>query len=147
MDSLLHSVPQLAAYAPAILWLVALCLIVLVQGFLAGALGLGGGEETAGMPLKGDHSKRSFRILRTYANSAENFGVMAAATALAIVAGANVTMVNWLVGLHVVFRLIYWVIYYAGIGKVAGGPRTISYVGGWLMNLVLALAAAYAMLM
>ena len=143
MQSIIETVPQLAAYYPALIALILLCLIVLAQGFLAGVLGLGGGEETAGMPLKGDHSKRSFRILRTYQNSTENFSVMIATTILAILAGVSAALVNWLVGLHVLIRLAYWAVYYSGIGKIAGGARTITYVAAFFMNIILAVATTY----
>ena len=120
--------------------------MLLVQGFLAGILGLAGGEETAGLPLKGDHTKFSFRTLRTYHNSTENFSVMVATTILAILAGVSVVMVNWLVGLHVLIRLIYWGVYYSGAGKVAGGTRTITYVAAFFLNIILAVATAYTLL-
>lgn len=146
MDSMIQNLPLLAPYKPAFLWLLVLCLVVLVQSFLAGVLALGKGHEVPGVPLKGTHGDASFRILRTYANSTENFSVLVATTLLAILAGVGVAAVNWLVGLHVVLRIVYWVIYYRGIGKVIGGPRTITYVAAFLMNLILAVLAAYAML-
>lgn len=146
MQSMIETVPQLAAYYPAIVALILLCLMVLVQGFLAGLLGLAGGEETAGLPLKGDHTKFSFRTLRTYHNSTENFSVMIATTILAILAGVSVALVNWLVGLHVMIRLVYWAVYYSGVGKVGGGIRTITYVAAFFMNVILAVATAYWLL-
>lgn len=146
MESMIQNLPQLAPYQPAFFWLLVLCLVVLVQSFLAGALGLGKGDEVPGVPLKGTHGDASFRILRTYANSIENFSVFAATAFLAILAGVGVAAVNWLVGLHVVLRIVYWAIYYRGIGKVAGGPRTITYVAAFLMNLILAVLTAYAMI-
>ena len=146
MESIIQSLPQLAPYQPAFLWLVVLCLVVLVQSFLAGALGLGKSDEVPGLPLQGSHDDASFRILRTYANSTENISVFVATAFLAILAGVSVTAVNWLVGLHVVFRIVYWAVYYSGVGKVTGGPRTITYVAGFFMNLILAVLTAYALL-
>lgn len=146
MESMIQNLPQLTPYQPTFLWLLVLCLAVLVQSFLAGVLGFGKDEEVPGVPLKGSHSDASFRILRTYANSTENFSVFVATTFLAILAGVGVAAVNWLVGLHVVLRIVYWVVYYRGIGKVAGGPRTITYVAAYLMNVILAVLAAIAML-
>lgn len=145
MPSLIETVPQLATYTPAFTALMILVLAVLVQALLAGVLGLGKSEEVPGMPLRGDHSKLSFRVLRTYGNSTENFSVMIATTLLAIAAGVSPTLVNWLVGLHVAIRLAYWAVYYGGIGKVGGGPRTIAYVAAFGMNVILALLAAYAL--
>jgi len=146
MPTIIETFPQLAAYYPALIALIFLCLMVLAQGFLAGVLGLAGGEETAGMPLKGDHTKRSFRVLRTYHNSTENFSVMIATTILAILAGVSVVLVNWLVCLHVLIRLAYWAVYYSGVGKVAGGTRTITYVAAFFMNIILAVVTAYWLL-
>lgn len=143
---MIQSLPFLTPYQPAFLSLIVLCLVVLVQSFLAGVLGFGKGEEVPGLPLKGSHDQASFRILRTYANSTENFSVFVATTFLAILAGVGVMAVNWLVGLHVFLRIVYWVVYYSGVGKVAGGPRTITYVAAFVMNLILAVLAFYAML-
>ena len=140
MDSILAASPLLVPYTPTLAALAVLSILVLVQGFAAGALGYGTGEEIVGMPLKGDHSKRSFRVIRTYGNSTENFPALAASAVLAIVVGVAPLLVNWLVGLHVVCRLLFGAIYYAGWGKAQGGPRTIVYVIGLLLNVVLAAA-------
>ena len=102
--------------------------------------------ELPGIPLKGDHTKLSFRVLRTYANSTENFSVFVATLLLAIIAGVSPWIVNWLAGLHVAFRLVFWAVYYSGVGKVGGGVRTIVYVLGWLTNMVLAVIMIYTLL-
>ena len=146
MQSIIQIFPQLAGYYPSFVALTLLCLVVLIQGFLAGVLGLAKGEETAGMPLKGDHTKFSFRVLRTYGNSTENLAAMVATAFLAILAGVSVAAVNWLVGLHVVIRIAYWAVYYSGVGKVGGGARTITYVVAFLMNVILAVLTAWALL-
>ncbi len=64
---------------------------------------------------------------------------------IAIVIGVSAFLVNWLVALHVLFRLVYWAVYYSGFGKVAGGIRTITYVAGFLMNIILGLATLYTL--
>ncbi|MDG2004841.1 MAG: MAPEG family protein [Novosphingobium sp.] len=144
MDNLFEALPSLASYHPALLALALLSLAVLIQGVLTAPLAFARGDEEPGMPLKGDHAKFSFRVIRTYANSVENFPAFIATLFLAIIVGVDPTWVNWLAGLHVGFRLLFWVVYFAGIGKVAGGPRTMSYVGGWLTNTVLAGMTVYA---
>lgn len=146
MQPLLETLPQLAAYQTALVALTILCLAVLAQSFLAGILGLAGGEETAGMPLKGDHGKLSFRALRTYGNSTENLPAFATTLILAIITGVSAVLVNWLAILHVAFRLAYWAIYYRGIGKIGGGIRTIVYVLGLITNIILAALTAYALM-
>ncbi len=145
MQTILETMPQLAAYHPALMALAILCLAVLVQSFLAGILGLAGGEEISGLPLKGDHSKFSFRTIRTYGNSTENLPAFATTVFLAIIAGVGVALVNWLAIIHVVIRLAYWAVYYSGIGNVAGGMRTIMYVLGLFANIALAVLTVWAL--
>ncbi len=146
MQSLLETLPQLAAYNPALVALTILCLAVLIQSFLAGILGLAGGEETPGLPLKGNHEKFSFRTIRTYGNSTENLPAFATTLILAIIAGVGAALVNWLAILHVAFRIVYWAVYYRGVGKVGGGVRTIVYVLGLIANILLAALTAYVLL-
>lgn len=144
MNPLIEIWPALAGYQPALLAVAILSMVVLVQGFLAGALGLAQSDEVPGRPLKGDHPDKSFRILRTYANSTENMPAFIAALLVAIIAGASVLAVNILAAVHLAARLAYWLIYYAGWGKPGGGPRTIAYVLGLFANIGLAVLAAYA---
>lgn len=127
----------LAPYEPALLCFTVLCASVLVQSFLTAPLAFLKEEQAPGMPLQGDHGLLSFRVLRTYANSAENLPVFGFSLALAIAAGVGPAIVNGLVGLHLASRFAFWAIYYSGLGAVAGGPRSMAYVGGALSNLVL----------
>ena len=131
----------LAPYAPSLLALTVLCLAVLIQNFLTGPLAFLKEEQAPGMPLRGDHQRLSFRVLRTYSNSVESLPAFGFAVLLAILAGGSPMTINGLAVLHVAFRLAFWAVYYAGIGKVAGGPRTLCYVGGSLSNLALAVIA------
>ena len=144
MTPLIEIWPALAGYQPALLALAVLAVVVPVQGFLAGALGLARSDEVPGRPLKGGHPDQSFRILRTYANSTENLPAFMAAVVLAIIAGAGAMLVNVLAVIHLVARLAYWLIYYGGIGKAGGGVRTIVYVIGLLANIGLSVLAAFA---
>ncbi len=146
MTSLFEALPYLEAYHCALLALSVLTFAVLIQGLLVAPLGFAKDEEAPGMPLQGTHANLSFRVLRTFANSTENLPMFIAALLLAIIAGVDATWVNWLAGLHVAFRLLFWLVYYAGVGKVAGGPRTIAFVGGWLTNVILAGMVVYALL-
>lgn len=147
MTTLLETLPQLAAYQVAILILALLCAIVLLQSFMTAPLAFVKEEQIPGMPLKHDHSKLSFRALRTYANSSENLPAFGFSLVPAIVFGVLPALVNWLAVVYLVFRLAFWAAYYSGVGKVAGGPRTICYVGGLLANLVLAGSAVVAFVM
>ena len=146
MQSVLAGMPQLAAYQPALAALAFLILSIIAQSFLAGALALGPKKQMAGMPLRGDQSDFSFRVMRTYANSVENLPAFSAALFLAIVIGVSAAVVNVLALAHLCARLGYWAIYYSGIGKAGTGPRTIIYVIGLAINLILAGLAAWALI-
>jgi uncharacterized MAPEG superfamily protein len=146
MNSLFDALPYLEAYRFSLLVLPALALTILIQNFLLAPLAFISGEQTPGMPLRHDHSKLGFRAMRTYANSAEMFPAFGWALLAAIIAGAAPLLVNWLAGIYFAFRMVFWVVYYSGIGKVAGGARTLSHVGGLLANMVLAGAAIHALL-
>ena len=145
MQSLIEVLPYLADYHPSFAALAILCFAVIFQGFLTAPLAFASGREEPGSPLKGTHADLSFRAVRTYANSVENLPVFAATLFLAVIAGVDATWVNWLVGIHLISRLLFWAVYYAGVGKIAGGPRTLAYVGGLLSNAILAGMTVYAL--
>ncbi|MBL4758206.1 MAG: MAPEG family protein [Rhizobiales bacterium] len=139
------AIPQLGFYQPSLLALALLCMAVLVQSFLTAPLAFVSNEQVPGMPLKGDHTLRSFRVLRAYQNSVESLPTFGLAIILAIILGVNAELVNWLAAIHVVARLAFWIVYYSGVGSVAGGLRTLCYVGGMLSNLVLLGASVYVL--
>jgi len=146
MNTAIEQLPLISVYQPTLLALVILCLAVMLQSFLSAPLAFLKQEQVPGKPLKGDHQLFSFRVLRTYANSVENLPAFGLTIIIAILIGVNPTLVNWLAVIHVALRLGYWIVYYGGIGKIAGGPRTICYVGGLTSNIVLACACIYQFL-
>lgn len=137
------SFTALLPYQVALFSLAFLCTTILVQGILAGVLGLARSAEVPGRPLKGDHPDFSFRVLRTYANGTENFPAFIAAVLLAIFIGGDPQVVNWLAAIHVAFRMAYWAIYYRGAGKAGGGLRTIAYTLALAANLALSLVVLW----
>ena len=138
MESLFEAVPYLSAYHLSFVVLAGNALITLIQNFATAPLAFVNDEQVPGMPVRFDHSKLSFRALRTYSNSAETFPAFGWALLIAIIAGAPPLLVNWLAGGYFVSRIVFWVLYYSGIGKPAGGPRTMAFVAGLLCNLGLA---------
>jgi uncharacterized MAPEG superfamily protein len=146
MTSPIEALPFLTGYQSAFLVLGLLALLALVQSFLCAPLSFVHEEQVPGMPLRHDHSKLSFRALRTYSNTVENLPAFTCALLVAIAAGVSPELVNWLAGIYLAFRLAFWAVYYAGIGREAGGPRTLCYVGGLLANIVLACAAVWALI-
>ena len=143
MNSIFEAVPYLSAYRISFLVLAGLSLITLIQNFATAPLAFINEEQIPGVPVRFDHSKLSFRAVRTYANSAETFPAFGWALLMAVLAGASPVLVNWLAGGYLVSRIAFWVIYYAGIGKPAGGPRTMAFVAGLLCNFGLAGAAIW----
>lgn len=103
-------------------------------------------EQIPGLPLRGDHSLLSFRVLRTHANSAESLAPFGLALLLAILVGVAPGLVNWLAIIFLAARMSFWALYYSGVGKVAGGPRTISFVIGLVANATLAIACVVALI-
>lgn len=146
MNPIFDTLPYLAAFKESFAVLAALSLMALVQSFLCAPLAFINNEQTPGLPVKHDHSRLSFRVVRTYANSSENLPAFGFALIAAVVAGASAPLVNWLALIYLGFRLAFWVVYYSGVGRVAGGPRTLTYVGGLLSNMVLAGAAIWALI-
>jgi len=124
----------------------AVSFIALIQNFLTAPLAFIQEEQQPGMPLRFDHGKLSFRVLRTYCNTVESMPAFGFALLLAIVAGVSASWVNGLALLYLASRLAFWAVYYSGIGKVAGGPRTLAFVVGLAANAVLVIMALWALL-
>jgi uncharacterized MAPEG superfamily protein len=146
MSAVLEALPALAEYRLAFVVLAALALMTMVQALLTAPLGFIKEEQVPGMPLNLDHSALSFRALRTHSNSAENVPVFAVTVMVAVVAGVGPVWVQGIAVAYLVCRLAFWGIYYAGVGKVAGGPRTLAFVGGMLCNIALAVMAIVALI-
>lgn len=130
-------VDWLVPYHGSLLALAVLCLAVMLQSSLTAPLAFLKQQQSPGIPLQGDHSLFSFRVLRTHLNSVESLGPFGFSLLLAWLLGSNPTWVNGLALTHMGFRLLYWGVYYSGIGKVAGGIRTLCFVGGLTANLAL----------
>jgi uncharacterized MAPEG superfamily protein len=132
---------QFAEYSHSIVSLALFALITLALAPMAGLARNRAGAAAGGLP-EPDYSNVDFRICRAYQNAAESLGVFAAVIAAAILAGAAPFWVNLFAALAVVSRLVMVFVHIKGIG--AGkepGPRTMTYVFGWLMMLLITLMA------
>ncbi|WP_165775675.1 MAPEG family protein [Paramylibacter kogurei] len=139
--------PELVAtYSTALLALGVLTLLMVVQATIAGIVKNVISGQPAGVTVRGNIEHRTFRVVRSHENSVENFSALMAASLLAMIAGASPTWVTYLVVAAVVLRLLHWVFYVMRIGPDAGGPRTIAYVLGLLINLALAIMAIIALM-
>lgn len=135
-----------AGYQSAILALAVLTLIVLLQSFVGAYFGFVKGKGTPGVAPAGGHGDIGFRALRCYQNGVENLPAFAVAVFIAVVAGADASLVNNLAIAHVALRVVYAAIYYGGFGKPAAGPRSLVYVVAWGVNIALVIVAILALM-
>lgn len=146
MDTL-NTLPDWASgYRLAIVALAVLCLMVLIQTVLGVIFGMIVGREEPGGKYVGGYDEFGFRTLRTHLNSTETLAVFAISLLLALFAKVSPEWVNGLAILYVATRILYWILYYAGVGRNKGGPRTIIFVAGWATNVVLATLALFSLL-
>ncbi len=124
-------------YHPALLALTILCLVVLLQSALCAVFAFSekGGQKPG--RIVGGPELHSFRVLRTYGNSTESLPMFIGILLVAIVVGVSPKWVNILAIAHLVFRLVFWAVYYSKLGMKTPGPRTLSYVFGMLSNFAL----------
>ncbi|GHA52343.1 hypothetical protein GCM10008927_17180 [Amylibacter ulvae] len=139
--------PELVAnYSTALLALAVLSFVMVIQATIAGIVKNVISGQDAGVTVRGNIEHRTFRVVRSHENSVENFSALMAASLLAMIAGASPVWVTYLVVSAVVLRMLHWVFYVMRVGADAGGPRTIAYVAGLLINLALALLAIIALM-
>lgn len=131
-------------YSTALFCLIVLILVVCVQSFTSVYVNLLKREGTPGKIVEGGHDDSFWRCYRVHQNSLENFSPFAATVFAGVLVGASAGWINALAVIHVIARLVHWVVYTKGIGAVAAGPRTISYVIGFTANIVMAIVVLLA---
>jgi uncharacterized MAPEG superfamily protein len=72
-------------------------------------------------------SSFSFRAVRTHLNGVENLPGFYASAFAAILLGLDPRFVSAACWTVLITRMVYWAIYYLGIGDAAFGPRSIAY--------------------
>ncbi|MFT4716126.1 MAG: putative MAPEG superfamily protein [Paracoccaceae bacterium] len=139
--------PELVAtYQTALLALAVLALALVVQSFISGLVKNGIKAQPSGVPVTGDISDSTFRIVRTHMNGIENASALFAASLLAMIAGADAQWITWLVLAAVALRLVYWPLYVFRIGKDGAGLRTFTHVIALVVNIVIAVWAVAALM-
>ena len=136
----------IATYPTALLALAVLSFILILQSFIAGAYKNGVMKQNSGSPVEGTMDDLVFRIVRTHMNGVENFSAFFAASLLAMMAGASVKWLTWLVVATVALRILYWVLYYARIGGDNGGIRSITHVVALILNLIIGVMGIIALM-
>lgn len=134
---------QFTQYGHAIASVALFALIALILNLFVGLMRAKAGLAPGEMP-RADYSDRTYRIARSYQNTVEMVGVFAAVTAAAVLAGAPPFWVNLFASIALLARIAMIYVHIQGIGKPEGGPRTMLFVVGWLMMILLALMAFVA---
>jgi uncharacterized MAPEG superfamily protein len=132
------------AYGSSIVGILALCLISLLMASYSGASkGRAGAKSGPVVPPDDDNSL--YRIDRAHMNSVEALGPFVVPAVLAMMIGVGPATLATLVWLHVAIRLAHLVVYLRGGAAAKGGSaRTLLYVAGSLVALVLILVTAWA---
>lgn len=133
-------------YASSIVGVLALCLFSILSAIYSGiSKGKAGALSGPVTPL--DDANLLYRIDRVHLNSVEALAPFVVPAVLAMMVGVGPTALAALVWIHVAIRLIHAVVYLRGGAAAKGGSlRTILYVGGALVTLVLIVMTACAAL-
>jgi uncharacterized MAPEG superfamily protein len=132
------------AYSLSIIGVLVLCLASIVLAVYSGS-SKGRAGALSGPVLPADDDKLLYRIDRVHMNSVEAMTPFAIAAVLAMMVGARPSIVAALVWIYVAIRLIHMVVYLRGGNAAKGGSiRTVLYVSGALVNVVLIATAAVA---
>ena len=131
-------------YTLSIVGVLALCLLsVLLAVYSGSSKGFAGLLSGPVIPAEDDN--RLYRIDRAHMNSVEALAPFVVPAVLAMMVGVAPTKLAVLVWVHVAIRLIHLAVYLRG-GKAAkgGSVRTILYVSGALVTLVLIAVTGWA---
>lgn len=133
----------MAAYSFSIIGLLALCLMSVVlainSGYSKGRAGL-----LSGPVLPADDGNPLYRIDRAHLNSVEALTPFVVPAVLAMMVGVGPALLTVLVWLHVAIRLAHVGIYLRGGDAAKGGSvRTILYVSGALVTVILVVVTGY----
>ncbi|MBZ9849332.1 MAPEG family protein [Mesorhizobium sp. CA14] len=134
------------AYWLSILGVLALCLLSVALAIYSGS-SKGFAGKLAGPVIPADDDNPLYRIDRIHMNSVEALAPFVVPAVLAMMAGVEPVTLAVLVWIHLAIRLMHMAVYLHG-GNVAkgGSVRTILYVSGALVTLVLILMTGWAAL-
>ena len=135
----------MAGYSLSVLGLLVLAAVILILSPIVAPLKRRAGIAPGGLP-EGGYDNGLYRLDRTYQNAVENFAIFAVPALLAMMLGIGQGFLALLVWIHVAARLVYNAMYLRKIGAPIGGIRTMVFAVGWLVNIVLVLAVAWAAL-
>lgn len=133
---------NIAPYSVGTISLLVFVLIVLLQSALVGA-GKAKAGLTPGSAPDSDYDNSLYRLNRSHQNGVEIMAAAAIALFACILVGVSSWWVNLLMGLFLLLRIVYVLIYAQNVGKPTQGVRTIVYVAGWATLVVLCVMAIW----
>jgi uncharacterized MAPEG superfamily protein len=132
------------AYWFSILGVLALCLLSVLLAIYSGS-SKGRAGVLSGPVLPADDDSLLYRIDRVHMNSVEALAPFVVPAVLAMMVGVGPATLTTLVWLHVAIRLVHLAVYLRGGNAAKGGSvRTILYVSGALVTLVLVIVTGWA---
>ncbi|RKF15006.1 MAPEG family protein [Roseovarius spongiae] len=132
-----------AAYGHAIVAMAGLAFLTLLLSPLTAVRKTAAGLAPGAQP-DASYASPIYRLHRAHGNLTEATGSFALVTVAAILAGASPLWVNWLASLYLVSRVVLAVVHVAGLGRPDMSLRSVVYVFGWVISMVLAVMAIVA---
>ncbi|MBZ9816531.1 MAPEG family protein [Mesorhizobium sp. CA7] len=134
------------AYWLSTLGVLALCLLSVALAIYSGS-SKGFAGKLSGPVIPADDDNCLYRIDRVHMNSVEALGPFVVPVLLAMMVGVEPVTLAVLVWVHLALRLVHMIIYLRGGNAAKGGSvRTILYVSGAVVTLVLVLVTGWAAL-
>lgn len=132
------------AYTLSIIGVLALCLLSILLAIYSGT-SKGRVGALSGPVIPADDDNLLYRIDRVHMNSVEALAPFVVPAVLAMLVSVGPTTLAVLVWIYIAIRLIHLVIYLRGGNAAKGGSvRTILYVSGALITLILIVVTAWA---
>ena len=132
----------LAPYADALFIVSLLMILIIVQSFVGAFFRNAIEKYQAGEPLPANHDSATYRMVRSFENSAENLILFLPVFVLAIAASVSPTWVWWVALLFTVGRAAHWAMYAMNIPML----RTVAFAIGFFATLALAVKTALALI-
>ncbi|MGB6539383.1 MAG: MAPEG family protein [Xanthobacteraceae bacterium] len=131
-------------YTLSIVGVLALCLVSILLASLSG-YSKGRAGALSGPVLPADDGNLLYRLDRVHMNSVEALAPFVVPAVLAMMVGVGPTTLAVLVWLHVAIRLTHLAVYLRGGNAAKGGSvRTVLYVSGALVTVILIVVTAWA---
>lgn len=131
----------LAPHADALFIVSLLMIVIMLQSFVAAFFRNAVEKHEAGARLEANHASATFRMVRSFENSAENIILFLPVFTLAIAASVSPAWVWWVALLFTVGRLGHWAMYALNIPPL----RTVFFAAGFFATLALAVKTAMAL--